>query len=193
MSRCSQGLMLPLYKTIGPREVKLLLIATAGVVCVAAVPIAHYQRLQVGWKLSAKRFLVGPPDLIDDVPQILRDKRIAIRMDLVRRVADLDARTWISRPGESRGKRKIEFSQSRAFECFEGVWILPIEFRHPEVHVVFVLQLNVPGVATARFRPVETIRRDACVQGIGRAGHVMSGAQIRPHSHPCGACHRSLA
>jgi hypothetical protein len=88
---CSQGLMLPLYKTIGLREVKLLLIATAGVVCVSAVAIAHYQRLQVGWKLSAKRFLVGPPDLIDDVAQILRDKRIAIRMDLVCRVADLDA------------------------------------------------------------------------------------------------------
>src|ERR1700731_4016127 len=41
---CPQALMLPLYKTIGFREVELLLITTAGVVCVAAVAVAHDQR-----------------------------------------------------------------------------------------------------------------------------------------------------
>ncbi len=48
------------------------------------------------------RFLVRPPDFIDDVTQILCDKRIAVRMDLVRRVAHLDARTWVS-PFANRG------------------------------------------------------------------------------------------
>jgi len=132
-SVCSHALMLPLHEAIRFREVELLLIATAGVVCVAAVAVAHDQRFQVRWKLSAQRFLVRSPDFVDDVTQILCDKRIAVRMDLVRRVADLDARPWVSRLRESRGKRKIEFSELRTFECFEGSGILPIEFGYPQV------------------------------------------------------------
>src|SRR5450631_1554062 len=87
----SQVLVLPLHQTIGLREVELLFIRAVGIVRVATVAIADHQGLQVGRKLSPKRFLVGSPDFVDDVAQILRDKSAAVRMDLVGGVAGLDA------------------------------------------------------------------------------------------------------
>jgi hypothetical protein len=64
---CSQFLVLPLHKTIGLREVELLFVPAVGIVRVTTVLVIDDQGLQLRGKLSPKRFLVGSPDLIDDV------------------------------------------------------------------------------------------------------------------------------
>ena len=70
----SQALMLPLRKTIWLRDVKLLLVATVGIVRVAA-----------------------------------RDERIAIRMDLVCGVADLDGGTGYPPLAKRGAKGRLNF------------------------------------------------------------------------------------
>ncbi len=65
----SHALMLPLHEAIGFGEVELLLIATAGVVCVAAVAVAHDQRFQVRWKLSARDSWYGPQTSLMTLPR----------------------------------------------------------------------------------------------------------------------------
>jgi len=100
------------------------------------------------------------------VAEIFCDEGVAVRMNFVPGVTDLDAGAGIAALSEPWRKRKVELARYRAVERFEGVRILPIQFRHPQIDVVLVVKLNIPGIATSRLRPEKARRSNAGVEGL---------------------------
>jgi len=90
-SVASEGLVLPLHKSVGFGDVKFFFICTARVVGVTTIAVADYKGLQIARELAAQSLFVGSPNLIDNVPEILPDERVAVGVNFVRGIADLDA------------------------------------------------------------------------------------------------------
>src|SRR5207245_8498452 len=116
--------------------------------------------------------------------QALVHKRIAVRMDLVGRVADFDAGAGKSALGKARQQRQVELSQGWAVKDLERARIVPIQLRHPEINVLIVVQLNVPGKSLASFRPEKAVRKNTREKRVGGARHVMACTEICAHGHP---------
>src|SRR5207302_8678603 len=150
-----QFLVLPLHQAVRLGYMELFLIAAAGVAGIAAVAIADHQGFQVVRQAAAQRLGVRSPDLVEDMPQALGHKRVAVSMDLVSGVTDLDAGAGKPALSEAGHKRQVELSQRGAVKDLEGVRIVPIELGYPEVNVLIVVQLNVPGESLAGFCPKE--------------------------------------
>src|SRR5262249_45651751 len=106
-------------------------------------------RLQVWRQITSVGVGIGPQYFISRVFQSQRDRTetLAIRLQIVIRVRNSDSRTGMAGRRAPRHERQI----GRGFggivdEFFEALWHSEREFGDPQVDVLVVVELDIPGV-----------------------------------------------
>lgn len=180
----SQALMLPFHEAIRFGHVELFFIGTVVVVLITAVTVADDQGLQVLGQLTTERFVVRSPNFVDHVPEVFCDERVAVGMDFVGGITDFDAGARIAASGPASNEGQIRFPQGWTVEGLEGARILPVQLGDPQIDVVLVEELNIPGESIGGLRPIELACVNDGIERIRRSRHVVTHAQIGAHRHP---------
>ena len=156
----------PLNQSVPLTKVIFFFVSAIGVIAVAVVAIADDEGRHLAWQTAAKRDVIGSPDLVNALLQVMRRRAIAIGVDVVGGVADFNRGSGKAVLCAAWRQRHIRV----AAKLFESVGIVPGVFSDPQVDVLVVVELNVPRIAIATLGPEELVPPYGAVKGIGSTG-----------------------
>src|SRR5438132_5682570 len=100
--------------------------------------------------------IVCSTHFVNGLLQIVSVGAVAIAVNVVRSVADLNRGAGKTSPGTARGQWHVVV----VGRFLVAVGVIPSIFSDPEIDVIVVVELDVPGITGSTFSPVKLARLD---------------------------------
>src|SRR5438552_9877 len=149
-------------------------ISAVAVIAVAVVAIAHNQGWHIAGQTASKGNVVRSPHLVNCLLQIVSGGAVAIGVNVVGSVADLNRGAGKTSLGTARGQWHVVV----VGRLLVRVRIIPRVFSDPEINVIVVVELDVPGITGSTFSPVKLARLDRGVQRIRRTSEMFGRTKV---------------
>src|SRR5206468_12734262 len=120
-------------------------------VAVSVVWIAHEQGWHIAGQTGSKGNVVRSPHFVNGLLQIVSGGAVAIAVNVVRSVAGLNRGAGKTSPGTARGQWHVVV----VGRFLVAVGVITRVFSDPEINIIVVVELDVPGITVSTFSPVK--------------------------------------